>query len=119
METGKTRWRNRDEGPTAACEKVLNGCVKETMEKEGSRRERSVFCGKMAERGKERGQTTTDFFCLLSTENTLLLIQPLPNIRHLFSDHKVEFYGLFYLLDRMNGGGVVFTAKLNRNTREA
>ena len=37
-------------------------------------------------------------------------IQFLPNFRYLLANHKIELDGFFNLFDRVNSGGVVFSA---------
>lgn len=64
----------------------------------------------------ERVCTGCAQFILMSESG--LCIECIPYRRYLFADHKVEFDGFIDLVDRVDGGSMVFAAKFVSNSRE-
>lgn len=52
-------------------------------------------------------------------DREMLCIEALPNSIYLFTNHIVELNFFFNLLNRVNGGSVVFATKLTSDLREA
>ena len=72
----------------------------------------SVTASWMISASPKLSENMDSVYFLLSTGNTQVKsrIQFLPEFRDLFADHEIELDGLFDLLYRVDGGGVVLTA---------
>ena len=66
--------------------------------------------------GDKRARIVPEFFHSSPTGCPhVLCIEFLPDFRYLFTNHEIKFDSFFNLFDGVDGGGVVFTAKLTGN----
>ena len=116
METGYKMCSNRGEIAKNSCVQLCAWMWEELL----ITRELSIVCGDTADFEPNHVDRLPQVFNTYSTNSPQVLhIETLPDIIDLFANHHVEFAFFGDFFDRVHGGGVVFSAELFSNDREA
>ena len=109
METGYKMCSNRGEIAKNNCVKLCARMWEELLKT----RELSIVCGDTADFGLNHVDRLPQVFNTYSTNSPQVLhIETLPDIVDLFTNHHIEFALFGDFVNRVHGGGVVFSSKL-------
>ena len=115
METGYKMCSNRGEIARNSCAKLCAWMWEELL----ITRELSIVCGDTADFEPNHVDRLPQVFNTYSTNSPQVLhIETLPDIVDLFTNHHIEFALFGDFVNRVHGGGVVFSSKLFGDDRK-